>query len=561
MALSSGKVCGSCDVQHITEAAIVWCTTCEEGLCRTCLGHHKINKASRKHETIPINQYASLETFSFSIKQVCEKHDQMIGFYCLDHEGTACGLCIPETHRQCTGLKPIDELVRHAKNSANILDIERGFEEIGKTLEKLQNNRKQNIDTIKDDKKTISIKIRALKERLTKRLDEMEANILKALDTKVSLNLSELDQLVSKIKEKEQSLEQTRKSIKQVKEGLSDVQVFLVTKSLKAKLCEEENLASKICQQDAARGCSLMLQINPQLEQLFSELNSYGEIQTVKRPCQIKVGAWDQKRAQLVVPTTAIRDIDKMQLKLEQKIQLQEGVYAGCIIVPGGRMVFALCEKNQISVYRKDGQNSTSIDVGRYPYDLAVITNNTVAVSCSDSESINIVNIDECVVTQNIDVNGTCHGLSYYKDKFYVLIQNKGIHEFDLDGYFVREIPVDISTEFGYLSMSNDKFVYSSNDVYNPDNRYIACCDFSGKEIWRSSSADSGVSFDQFGNCFAANFWSYSIEIISADGKREHQLLSSIDMIYAPEGVYFEKSSNTLLVIWSNWKAVLYRVI
>ncbi|CAC5363693.1 unnamed protein product [Mytilus coruscus] len=180
MALSSGKICGSCDVQHITKAAIVWCTTCDEGLCSTCLGHHKTNKASRKHETIPINQYASLETFTSSIKQECEKHDQVISLYCLNHEVTACGLCIPEIHQQCTGLKPIDELARHAKNSADILDIERGFEEIGKTLEELRNNRQQNIDTIKDDKKTISTEIRTLKERLTKRLDEMESNILKA---------------------------------------------------------------------------------------------------------------------------------------------------------------------------------------------------------------------------------------------------------------------------------------------------------------------------------------------------------------------------------------------
>ncbi|VDI08484.1 Hypothetical predicted protein [Mytilus galloprovincialis] len=166
MALSSEKICGSCDVQHITEADIVWCTTCDEGLCSTCLGHQ----------------------------------------------------------------------ARHAKKSVNMLDIERGFGEIGKTLEKLQHNRQQNIDTIKDDKKTISITIRALKERLTKRLDEMEAKILTALDTNVSINLSELNQLVSKVQEKKQSLEHTRKTIKQVKEGLSDVQVFLFTKDLKAKL-------------------------------------------------------------------------------------------------------------------------------------------------------------------------------------------------------------------------------------------------------------------------------------------------------------------------------------
>lgn len=92
-------------------------------------------------------------------------------------------------------------------------------------------------------------------------------------------------------------------------------------------------------------------------------------------------------------------------------------------------------------------------------------------------------------------------------------------------------------------------------------NRFITCCDLGGSQIWRSSFADSGVSVDQFGNSFAANYWSNSIKIISADGKRENLLLSNSDMIYNPEGVYFEKSNNTLLVTCRNGMAALYRVI
>ncbi|CAC5363695.1 unnamed protein product [Mytilus coruscus] len=95
----------------------------------------------------------------FCIKLECKKHDQMIIFYCLDHDITTCGLCIPENHWQCTWLKPINELARHAKNSADLLDVKTGFEELGKTLEELKNNRIQNINAIKDDKKTITTKI------------------------------------------------------------------------------------------------------------------------------------------------------------------------------------------------------------------------------------------------------------------------------------------------------------------------------------------------------------------------------------------------------------------
>ncbi|XP_063397170.1 uncharacterized protein LOC134681464 [Mytilus trossulus] len=561
MASSRGKLCGSCEVRHMTEVSIVWCTTCDEGLCITCLEHHKANKASRKHETIPINQYTSIESLSSSIKQECEKHDQKISFYCLDHDDIACGLCIPEHHRQCTGLKSIDELACHAKTSVDLLDTKRGFEELGKTLKELKYSTKQNIDTIQGDKKTISTEIMSLRKRLNKHLDEMEVVILKDLDTNTSRNLSVRDQLMSKLKEKEESIEQIGTKISHVTEVLSDVQVFLVTKYFRGKLCEEENWVSGISQLDAAQEINLKLKINPNLEQTLTNQSSYGEIQTIQTPCQIMVGAWEQKRAQIRAPIATKRDIEQTQLKLTRNIQLKEGSYQDCIIVPDGRMIFASFGQCKLSVYKKDGMFSKDIDVGlrQCLNGLALINNNTVAVSCSNNKSINIVNIDTGIVKQKINVDDQCFGLSYYNKKLYILVIDEGIYELDLDGHLLRTIRIKDYRWGGYLSIHNDKFIYTNGGF--PNQHFIACCDLSGKEIWRSHVSYSGVTVDQFGNCFVANDSLNTITIISTDGKRTNLVLSRNDSVENPRGVSFDKSDNTLLVVCEKGMAALYRVI
>ncbi|VDI22561.1 Hypothetical predicted protein [Mytilus galloprovincialis] len=565
MASSSSKLCGSCKFRQITSAAMFWCTTCDEGLCSQCVEHHKTNKASRTHQSIPISMYINVESFSSSFKQECEKHEEKKIFYCPDHEITTCRLCIQENHWLCSGLKPIIEVARHAKNSVDLLDVETGFEELGKTLEELKKNRTQNISEIKDDKKTIHTKIESLREQFDKHLDDIESSIFKDLDTYANWNLSEGHQLLSDLKEKEQSIEQTRtiiNMIKQINDGLSDVQVFLITKEFRTKLHELEKWSSAICQLDASKVTSLQLKINPNIEKMFSELRSYVQLQVYRKSCQINVRAWEQKRAQVNVPTIISiksRNIDNIQLILERTFLLTKDTHRGCIIVPDGRMVFALCFANQLSVYKKDGMISTHIKVEKCPNDLAVINNNTVAVSCRDSKLINIVNIDEEIVKQSIDVGGACHGLSYYKSKLYVLVKNKGICEFNLDGCLYRTILKDVPDSNDYLSIDNDKFVYTSNEC--AWNCNILCCDLSGKQIWQSPFADSGITVDQFGNYFAAHYWSNTLKIISTDGKRVKDLLSKRDGISRPEGLYFDKSNNTLLVTCERGMAALYRVI
>ncbi|XP_071123505.1 E3 ubiquitin-protein ligase TRIM9-like [Mytilus edulis] len=202
MASSTGKLCGPCETRYKTTTAVSWCMDCDDRLCSSCLEDHKVNKASKKHQTITASQYVGIESVSSLIKQECEEHDQRLTCYCLDHYVTACALCVPEKHKQCTRIKPIDELARHAKTSAELFEIERGIKELDKTVDELKNHRQRNIDTIKGQRKTISQEIKSFRKHITKYLDKIESGLLKELEFKSEQNISEITILHAKLKER-----------------------------------------------------------------------------------------------------------------------------------------------------------------------------------------------------------------------------------------------------------------------------------------------------------------------------------------------------------------------
>lgn len=75
-AFSTKKLCGPCEARYNTTTATSWCMECDDGHCSLCLVDHKVNKASKNHQTIPVSQYVEIESVSSLIKQECDEHDQ-----------------------------------------------------------------------------------------------------------------------------------------------------------------------------------------------------------------------------------------------------------------------------------------------------------------------------------------------------------------------------------------------------------------------------------------------------------------------------------------------------
>jgi DNA-binding beta-propeller fold protein YncE len=111
-----------------------------------------------------------------------------------------------------------------------------------------------------------------------------------------------------------------------------------------------------------------------------------------------------------------------------------------------------------------------------------------------------------------------------------------------------------------YVATSEDKLYYTNNNTHT-----VTCCDLHGTTQWefkddRVLQRPLGVSVDNDGNVYTVGFYSNNVVVISPDGQRHRQLLSSKDGLSYPHVLDYDRSTNRLLVVNNSSSAFLFDV-
>jgi hypothetical protein len=70
-----------------------------------------------------------------SLKQTCDDHDEKVDFYCSDHQQLCCMKCTRTSHRDCTSVCSITEVVLDVNKGNNKLpNSEQSYKGKVKTL-------------------------------------------------------------------------------------------------------------------------------------------------------------------------------------------------------------------------------------------------------------------------------------------------------------------------------------------------------------------------------------------------------------------------------------------
>ena len=131
---TSPSFCGICDIRHISKPSAVWCLDCDEGLCAECIEYHSSVKPSRGHTTISIEEYQKLPSFVLEIKEHCNEHHEKFKLYCKQHGCPCCGVCMVETHSDCSDVAILENTVKGVKLSAIFNEIEQLISEMTETI-------------------------------------------------------------------------------------------------------------------------------------------------------------------------------------------------------------------------------------------------------------------------------------------------------------------------------------------------------------------------------------------------------------------------------------------
>ena len=142
----------------------------------------------------------------------------------------------------------------------------------------------------------------------------------------------------------------------------------------------------------------------------------------------------------------------------------------------------------------------------------------------------------------------------------YYCARDKGLKMLNLSDRSVSDIISSSIYFVDYVATSGDKLYYT-----NCCTDTVTCCDLHGTTKWefkdnRVLHYPYGISVDNDGNVYVVGYCTKNVVVISPDGQRHRQLLSSKDGLSNPNVLDYDKSTNRLLVVNESSTAFLFDV-
>jgi DNA-binding beta-propeller fold protein YncE len=259
--------------------------------------------------------------------------------------------------------------------------------------------------------------------------------------------------------------------------------------------------------------------------------------------------------------------VENIQLNLKQKIYIKGTIIRGCSLLPDGKMVFSCYSSDTVRFINTKG--AELFKIGRYKmgsctYDTVYIKdNNSVAVSSGDwggKRCITIIDIESQKVMTTIPMETYMYGMAVRGRTIYHCTSDKGLKMLNLSDRSVSDIISSDMSYIHYVATSGDKLYYT-----NTNTNTVTCCDLHGTTQWefkdeRVLQDPLGISVDNDGNVYVVGNSTNNVVVISPDGQRHRQLLSSKDGLSTPCVLNYDQSTNRLLVVNKRSTAFLFDV-
>ncbi|CAG2229951.1 unnamed protein product [Mytilus edulis] len=503
------SICGICSLRQITKVSDHWCPECEEAICNECKEHHKLLKATRRHETIPISDYKSIPSFITDIQQSCIQHDEHYQQYCIDHALPICFKCIND-HRQCN-VSTLENVTINVKTSGQFLDLE-------SRLDDLLNN----IDRMKKDRNANVINIEKMKTRQVK---EIQQKIIKDLKDKESQSKERIQKVLSSVKEKETMINQCLVNFQSIKQHASNLQTFLGIKDIEVKVAENEQYLQSLITAKSFEHLDLVCKVDIGVHSILNNLKKFGSTEIKSQTTKIEFSRAKDIQAQLQVATTN-RTVNDVKLILKKKITTEGKSVRGCCVSDDNFLITDGACITKLKFLTSDGTIKYDMSLEAcMGYDITRVDEKHVAITSGNSwnytPGFEIVNIADYTTSAVISCN-----LSRYS----------------------------------YVSTFADKIYYT--ELYDEQ---VVCCYLNGSPCWTFKD-DSvlklprGITVDDNGNVFVVAEISSNMVVISNDGKYHKEILSKKDGLQQPSAIFFDKEKRELLVANLQQTAFLYNI-
>ena len=537
-------ICDPCSEKNKRLVAEKYCSDCEEKLCTECAEWHLRCKAFKSHHVIDLSSVGSRIPPSSKIN--CEIHtDIQIDYFCSQHDVVCCRACIPDSHRSCESVLPLDSASKDVKNSSLISDTLEEQDYMTETLQKIEENRDENLKLLKQKKSLIIKQISAAKSKVLKYLDDIEERLIIEVESvqekheeKINKEKHDICQLTSILKDNKQELEF-------VKKHGSNNQLFL---TLRKQITIIQKTDKKIHDMSSA-----INEIDMEFKEIKNvNIETIGSLSQITRPCPIKYKSMKAQHQQVEVD----RSQTLTEFIKEGQVNLKRGVHydlTDMAVTSDNKLL--LCNHHssdkKVYIYKDYKTYEDEISLTSRPRCITVVPcTDKAVVTLPVERSIQFINTTNNTKDNKINIGEWCLGVTAVKDKIYIGGGGKVII-LNIDGSLVRKIATH---GYSYNLLYNER-----NDqlLLRQDGKRLCCINLDGHVIYRYDISGflGGLAVDLQGHVYIGGV--DDIHRLSPDGTFRDIVLSKHDGVDRPRGITFNNDFTKLFIINNGGKTVL----
>ncbi|CAG2253552.1 unnamed protein product [Mytilus edulis] len=347
--------------------------------------------------------------------------------YCQKHQCPCCTKCWRESHNACRDIVELDDVIQNAKTSNALCDIEEALAEVAENMQNIRQHQQDTLSTLKEKRKEIESEIKMIRIKINNHLDNLQEDFMKQLYAVEDKENSKYYQL----EREEKEVEECQRNIINIKQHATDLQMFLSMKQIEEEVSSKDKFLRSLCQDGDLKQHSIVYEINETIQNIMSDINSFGEVNIEAKPCNIVLSTKKTKQAQIMVPIVQSRSVENILLKIDKTISTQGDFTPGCCFLPDGRLVFTYSKEGTIKVFNLEGSKDFEMEIPCGAFDIEYISDNKIlAVTSgeSDKQCITIVDLERKAIKKKISLSSDNYGI-VLKDNALIYSAYKKVYE------------------------------------------------------------------------------------------------------------------------------------
>ena len=558
MAARSGRLCDLCEIQHLTNEAEIWCPQCEEALCSKCKVHHEIARITKKHETVPIEDYCKLPESVQQITLHCDEHSQRFEYLCSSHDTPCCVKCVNTIHKNCKdALTPLHEAIENVKSAKVMLDLETSITDLQVNIQKVLNFQTSNIDSLSQQKFQCQMEIQETRQDINKKLDELEQDILDELSSIYTKHNSEIEEFITDLKSRKQRVDESECVLSAIKQHATEFQTYLSIRDMTREAQEEENYLQSL--RDNQKLLRYDMRFIKEMDVIENKSKVFGKLEFEIRNEDVAFTRKTDNEAQIFNPRRR-REVGNVTMSkiLSFKVPPKDNNRVfDCLVTDGGLFIVPNCNHKCLHIFESDGKVKRDLQLLYEPIGVTQL-NEQILVIYAGQSIIHVIDLTNFNIVNEIKVKGQPYSICTFNSNILIgLSRGEFLIRIDNKGNVLKEVKTIFEIPY-HIIVANDTIYLTKWKENN-----IVCLDKDGNQLYAMFNKDLktpvGITSDSDGNLYVVGFNSNNVFLLSKDCQTCKELIPASDKISKPRAVNYNDMLGLLMITTLTGEVYIYK--